>query len=88
MILKKLRGIVLTGQTLQYPQAFNHIYIPEETGGERQIVDLKGCLPAFGRIREDIMNHQIAAGHDVPGPDIIVAEHSLQGMSAIDKYQA
>ena len=77
-----------TGQTLQYPQAFNHIYIPEETGGERQIVNLKWCLPAFGRIREDIMNHQKAADHDVPGPGIIVGEHCLQGMSAVDEHQA
>ncbi len=84
----KVDGYLFAGLALQDPQGFNHIYIPEAPGGERQIVNLKGCLPAFGRIREDIMNHQKAADHDVPGPGIIVGEHCLQGMSAVDEHQA
>ena len=75
------------GQTLQHPQGFNRIDTPKETGSKRQIVDLKGRLPALGRIREDVMYHQKPPVHDMFRPAIVVGEHCFKSMSAIDEHQ-
>lgn len=65
------------GSTLQHSQGFNHIHLPEQAGSERQIVDVKGCLSALRRIRKDIMQQKIAAGHDMSDPKVVIGKNRL-----------